>query len=293
MPVHEPDDNFDFCGTDEDPRFSRRQIVGAFGFVGLVTIGGGLTSAAVAAARPSKKKKQPKGKGPGPRPAPGPAKTGTTVAAAGTDSCAIVPEETGGPFPADGSNGINVLTQAGIIRSDIRSSFGASTASAPGLPVRLEITVIDHAKSCAPINGAAVYVWHCDANGGYSMYSQGLANENYLRGVQPTGATGTATFTTMFPGAYPGRWPHIHFEIYPSVEKATTSRNRLITSQLALPDDGCKTIYATKGYEASRRNFVPGALLQDNVFSDGVDHQLATVTGNATDGFVIKLAITI
>ncbi len=283
MPFPGPDDNFHFCGTDEDPRFSRRQIVSALGIAGLFTVGGGLTTAAVAASSNAKKKKPPK------------AKATTTVASAGTDAaaCAIVPEETGGPFPGDGSNGINVLTMAGIVRSDIRSSFGASTTTAAGLPVRLDITVTDHTKACAPMNGGAVYVWHCDPNGGYSMYSEGLAQDNYLRGVQPTNAKGTATFTTTFPGAYPGRWPHIHFEVYPSVEKATTSRNRLITSQLALPDDGCKTIYAAKGYEASRRNFVPGSILRDNVFRDGVDHQLATLTGNATDGYVIKLTIAV
>jgi hypothetical protein len=51
-----------------------------------------------------------------------------STAATGTDaSCATIPEETAGPFPGDGSNGPDVLSQSGVVRSDIRSSFGTST----------------------------------------------------------------------------------------------------------------------------------------------------------------------
>ena len=36
---------------------------------------------------------------------------------------AEIPQETEGPYPADGSNGPTVLTSTGVVRSDIRSSF--------------------------------------------------------------------------------------------------------------------------------------------------------------------------
>src|SRR3954447_13254045 len=44
-----------------------------------------------------------------------------------------IPEETGGPFPADGSNGINVLTESGIVRRDLATSFGTASAVAAGV----------------------------------------------------------------------------------------------------------------------------------------------------------------
>ena len=99
-----------------------------------------------------------------------------------------LPEETGGPFPGDGSNGANVLNQSGIVRSDITSSFGSSTTKAEGVPLSITMTINDYANNKAPLAGGAVYVWHCDREGRYSLYSQGVTGENYLRGVQETDA---------------------------------------------------------------------------------------------------------
>ena len=59
--------------------------------------------------------------------------------------CAVIPEETAGPFPGDGSNGPNVLAQSGVVRSDIRSSFGSSTTVAEGVPLTIELTIQDAA----------------------------------------------------------------------------------------------------------------------------------------------------
>src|SRR5687767_5045867 len=82
-----------------------------------------------------------------------------------------VPEETGGPFPADGSNGRNVLVQTGIVRSDITSSFGGPKGVATGVPTTLALTLLDHDDGRSkPLGGAAIYVWHCDSKGRYSMY---------------------------------------------------------------------------------------------------------------------------
>src|SRR5262245_33798282 len=53
----------------------------------------------------------------------------------GALACSLIPSETAGPYPGDGTNGPNVLTQSGIVRSDIRASFGsAGTTVAPGTP---------------------------------------------------------------------------------------------------------------------------------------------------------------
>lgn len=203
-----------------------------------------------------------------------------------------VPDETGGPFPGDGSNGANVLDDAGIVRSDITSSFGTSTTRAEGVPLEVNLTVTDSANGYAAMAGVAVYVWHCDREGRYSMYSQGVEDENYLRGVQPTDDSGTATFTTIFPAAYVGRWPHLHFEVYRSTGESTSSGQIVKTSQLALPEAACNAVYATPGYEGSVGTMSRTTLTSDTVFGDdGGIHQLATVTGDVTSGYVANLTI--
>ena len=92
-----------------------------------------------------------------------------------------------------------------------------------------------------------MYLWQCDINGDYSMYSDRVRNENFLRGVQEADSAGRLKFVSIFPGAYTGRWPHIHFEVYPSLDDATSASNKLRTSQIALPADVCDTVYATAG----------------------------------------------
>jgi protocatechuate 3,4-dioxygenase beta subunit len=196
-----------------------------------------------------------------------------------------IPEETSGPYPGDGSNGANVLTQSGIVRRDITSSFGSSTTKAEGVPLGITMTINDFANNKSPLAGAAVYLWHCDREGRYSLYSQGITNENYLRGVQETDDRGQVKFDTIFPACYSGRWPHIHFEVYPSLAKATNSSNKIATSQMALPEATAKAVYATSGYEQSVRNLSQVSLNSDNVFSDGYDLQMPEVTGDENNGY--------
>ncbi|KQY59943.1 hypothetical protein ASD11_10585 [Aeromicrobium sp. Root495] len=205
-----------------------------------------------------------------------------------------IPEETNGPFPADGSNGVNVLTATGIVRSDIRSSFGEATGTAEGVPLDFTLTVVDVSsadEAGKPLAGAAVYVWHCDRAGAYSMYSDEAKDENYLRGVQETDQDGRVTFTSIFPACYDGRWPHIHFEVYPSLADATSATGRMRTSQLAFPQDVCESVYATKGYETSVANLARVSLDSDLVFSDGYSLQMATVSGSASDGCTATLRV--
>ena len=222
------------------------------------------------------------------------ATAGASVAAgssADAASCDIIPEETAGPFPGDGSNGPDVLSQTGVVRKDIRSSFGSSSGVAEGVPLSISLALQD-GVDCAPLAGAAVYVWHCDRAGDYSLYSQAAANENYLRGVQAAGDDGVVTFDSIFPACYQGRWPHIHFEVYPSLETANDEANKIATSQIALPKDVCDTVYATTGYEQSVQNLSRLSLQTDMVFADdGAVHQLGTMSGDVAKGYWVRLTV--
>jgi protocatechuate 3,4-dioxygenase beta subunit len=213
-------------------------------------------------------------------------------------SCTTIPSETAGPYPGDGTNSnssgtVNVLTQSGIVRSDIRSSFGSFSGTAAGVPLTVTLTLVNSAASCANLAGYAIYLWHCNRDGNYSLYSSGVTSQNYLRGVQVTDSNGQVTFTTIFPGCYSGRWPHIHFEIYSSLSAATVGSNDIKTSQLALPASACNQVYGVvSGYSSSATNFGSITLATDNVFGDdSAAHQIATVSGDATNGFAASLQV--
>jgi protocatechuate 3,4-dioxygenase beta subunit len=216
----------------------------------------------------------------------------SSSAAAGTGT--EIPDETAGPYPGDGSNGPDVLEQSGIVRSDIRSSFGEMSGTAEGVPMTLELTVADLANGGIPFEGVAVYVWHCTREGGYSLYSDGVTDQNFLRGVQIADSSGKVSFTSIFPACYTGRWPHIHFEVYPDQASITDSANAIATSQVALPQDVCETVFAEEGYEASVSNLSQLSLTSDNVFGDdGGASQLATVTGDVANGYTVTLPVRI
>jgi protocatechuate 3,4-dioxygenase beta subunit len=203
---------------------------------------------------------------------------GNTGTDATPDQCERIPGETGGPFPGNGTNGANALALAGIVRSDIRTSVGPASATAPGIDLALTMKLTDTA--CMPLVGYAVYVWQADRDAEYSMYTGPATTENYLRGVQITDATGSVTFQTIFPACYPGRWPHVHFEVYASMAAATSGANRLAVSQLAFPEPICNEVYATTGYESSVTSLAGVTLASDGVFrDDGGEHQLATMSG--------------
>jgi protocatechuate 3,4-dioxygenase beta subunit len=215
----------------------------------------------------------------------------STTSPAATD-VGVIPEETAGPFPGDGSNGPNALTQNGVVRQDIRSSFGGATGTAAGVLTTLKLRIVDTTKGGAAVPNAAVYVWHCDREGRYSMYSDGVTDENYLRGVQETAADGSVQFSTIFPACYDGRWPHMHFEVYQSLDSATSYSSKLRTSQLAIPEDRCREVYGVvDGYDASVDNLDRVSLDTDLVFSDGYSLQLVTVTGSAEEGYTFSLNV--
>ena len=212
--------------------------------------------------------------------------------------CAALPWETQGPYPADGSNSsagqvVNVLTQEGVIRQDIRSSFGDFTGTADGPQLDLELVLLG-ADGCTPLVGHAIYVWHCDPVGKYSLYN--IADANYLRGVGVSDDNGQVKFTTIFPGCYDGRWPHIHFEIFKDAASAVAGEASLLTAQLALPQDVCAALYASDPrYPGSTANLDRQTLQSDGVFGDNSAAQLAqqtlAMTGDAATGYQGKVTI--
>ncbi len=207
-------------------------------------------------------------------------------------TCSKIPEETAGPYPGDGSNGANVLNVSGVIRSDIRSSFGGLSGTAAGIPLTVNLTIVS-ATTCAPLANRAVYLWHCDRGGNYSLYSSSVTNQNYLRGVQAADSSGKLSFATIFPGCYAGRWPHIHFEVFNTLAASAVYTNKIATSQIALPKATCDQVYATTGYSSSATNLNGVSLATDGIFSDGSQLQLATMTGNVTDGLVATLTVAV
>ncbi len=255
-------------GFDLGTLHSRRRFLGVLGLgvagLGLAACGGGSSSTSSSSSS-----------------------SATTTSASGE-----IPDETAGPYPGDGSNGPDVLEQTGIVRGDIRSSFGDASGTAEGVPMTLELTISDLANGGVPFAGVAVYVWHCTREGGYSLYSDGITDQNYLRGVQIADADGTVRFTSIFPACYTGRWPHIHFEVYPDEAGITDATSAIATSQVALPKEVCDTLFAQEGYETSVRNLSQLSLDSDNVFGDdGGAAQMATVTGDVSGGYTVALAV--
>lgn len=219
--------------------------------------------------------------------------TGSGTGSGASGSCVtLIPEETAGPYPGDGSNGANVLNLSGVVRSDIRASFAGLSGTAQGVPLTVELTLVD-ASSCSPLAERAVYLWHCDWQGRYSLYSSGVTNQNYLRGVQQTDGAGKVAFTSLFPACYDGRWPHIHFEVYPSLSAATSVRNKVATSQIALPKATCDLVYATSLYAGSAANLSRVSLATDMVFRDSSALELATVTGDVAGGLTAALTVAV
>lgn len=213
----------------------------------------------------------------------------TAIAADGS-TCVAYPGETEGPYPADGRGRgtvVSVLGGEALQRRDIRGSFGGLSGAATGVPLELEMKLVDADNACAPLAGRAVYVWHCDAAGKYSLYD--LPQQNYLRGLQVADAQGVVRFTTIFPGCYAGRFPHIHFEVFETAARATNGREAQLTSQIALPLAADQAVYADARYTGSTANLSRVSLERDNVFGDNTSAQVAAqtlaLTGSASAGY--------
>ncbi|WP_247235002.1 intradiol ring-cleavage dioxygenase [Telluribacter sp. SYSU D00476] len=206
---------------------------------------------------------------------------GTTgsVTNPGTSStaCAVAPTETAGPFPTK--------SPASFVRSDI-------TDGRTGYKMTAKITIGNTNNGCAPLAGAIVDIWHCDATGNYSEYGgTGMQSTNYqsvhfLRGRQVTDANGLVTFTTIFPGWYSGRATHIHVHIY------NDNGTSLKVTQIAFPEGESSAVALVNGYSKGMSGYTTNA--RDNVFgNDGGVNQIATVSGNTTDGFELTIQMNV
>ena len=205
--------------------------------------------------------------------------------------CVATPTEIRGPFPADGTRSwgraFNILSEQGLERPDIRSSIGGLDGTAEGVELKLALGVVS-APGCEPLGGRAVYLWQCDARGDYSMYNR--EDVNYLRGLQPCNAEGIAQFTTIVPGCYGGRTPHVHLEVFESVPAAISGASPLLVSQLALPADACRAVYTDRAtYGESMDNLMRWPAERDFMFAGDPPAvqaaQTITMHGSPTAGY--------
>ncbi|MBS1746555.1 MAG: T9SS type A sorting domain-containing protein [Bacteroidetes bacterium] len=199
-------------------------------------------------------------------------------------SCTPTPELTDGPYP-------DIFTSTHTISSITRSDI---TDSQVGIPLTVTFTVVDE-TSCLPVEGVDIYVWHCNADGYYSEYSQqgylgtkDYTNAEFLRGIQTTDANGQVTFQTIYPGWYTPRATHIHVRSYiNSVLESTT--------QLCFPDTDNTTVYNTSHYTGHGQNTTKNST--DMVFSPLNSSELTLVTfsvsGNTTNGYTATAQLTI
>lgn len=279
------------------PAAGRRQALGALGSLGLLTLagcGGGGAAGSTGTSTLSTALATSASTATDSATA---AETAAATTSATTSSCQVVPEETAGPYPADGStasnNNYNVLALAGIVRSDIRTNVGSSV-QVGGAPLTLSITLTNTQSACAPLAGYAIYLWHCTREGTYSVYTTQSLADNHLRGVQETDTNGNVRFVTVVPGCYAGRMPHMHLEIYRSLSTANSAGNKLRTTQLAFPTDTLRAIYGSAaGYSQSVANLNGISFATDNVFSDGTSLEMVDFSGDATNGYSASIAISI
>jgi protocatechuate 3,4-dioxygenase beta subunit len=193
---------------------------------------------------------------------------------AGASGCVTGPEETAGPYP----DRLGMINNAAFYRQDV-------TEGRSGLPVTLALTVVNTKTGCTPVANSNVEIWQCDATGNYSEYAQPLFNgagQTFLRGLQTTDANGLVIFKTIYPGWYAGRATHIHAQVF--MNGLTVK-----TTQIAFPEEISAAVYRTGVYASHGQNTTTNA--RDSVFSDGVQDELASVTGDTANGYTATLQI--
>lgn len=209
--------------------------------------------------------------------------TSSTATSMSTSSssgvCTLIPTETIGPFPLS-----TLLDNSLVLRENIAEEK-------TGVPLQVKLKLVDINNNCSPVS-AYVYIWHCDKEGSYSGYSTnnnaGQAGKTYCRGVQYTDTSGVAHFTTIYPGWYAGRITHIHFQIFLTTY-GSSARSTAI-SQMAFPMAITSAVYNSALYTKGQNTSVT-SFSADNVFSDGVEYQMATVTGSVAEGYVAELEV--
>ncbi|MCK7556061.1 intradiol ring-cleavage dioxygenase [Chitinophaga sedimenti] len=195
----------------------------------------------------------------------------------GSTDCVVAPTETEGPFPTK--------SPSSYVRSDI-------TDGRTGYKMTATITIGKVSNGCAALANAIVDIWHCDKEGNYSEYGgTGMQSTNYtgvhfLRGRQTTDSNGQVKFTSIFPGWYQGRATHIHVHVYDA------SGNSLKVTQIAFPEGTGSAVAVVNGYSKGLSGYTYNK--NDNVFSDDTaGTEIATVTGNTTDGFTLAIKLNV
>lgn len=225
------------------------------------------------------------------------------------NACVVSPSETQGPFPADGSvmaigdttptraaemakTAPNILVQSGLVRTDLTRSFGDFKGTAEGVPFRLKLKITD-AYDCVGLKNKFVYLWLADAHGTYSVYNH--PDQNWLRGAGITDQNGEITFDMVVPGCYPGRYPHIHVQVFENQDWATSGRNALLTSQFIVPEWVCRQVYGLPLYKGSPEHMAKTSVNWDGVFRYSspaeVAMQTPVVTGDRRAGYVGEVRV--
>ncbi|OIN60759.1 dioxygenase family protein [Arsenicibacter rosenii] len=212
-----------------------------------------------------------------------PSSTGTSTSTGSTNgsstgNCSVTPSETEGPFPTK--------TPGNLVRKDIRDDR-------TGVAFTINITIKNANSSCAALSGALVDIWHCDKDGYYSEYggtsmqSVNYTSVDFLRGRQTTDSNGLVSFTSIFPGWYASRAPHIHVHIY------NASGKSLLVTQITFPYDISNLVYTTGQSYGYTKGSQDTKNETDNVFSDGFTNELATVSGSLSAGFTLTHTIVV
>ena len=192
------------------------------------------------------------------------------------ESCVVSPSETKGPFP--------IKTPSQLVLENIKSDR-------VGIALLINLTIENKNNDCLPLENVLVDVWHCDKDGNYSEYGGTQMQQtdytavHFLRGRQTTNTKGEVSFLSIFPGWYQGRAPHVHVEVL------SASGSSLLVTQIAFPETVSSEVYASTNYAAHGQ--ADTSNVRDNVFSDSLDAELATISGNLTDGYTLTKKITV
>jgi protocatechuate 3,4-dioxygenase beta subunit len=199
-----------------------------------------------------------------PSAADGAALGGPAGVASGLVACVLAPEQTAGPYFLEGDK----------LRRDVRDGKR-------GALLTLRTTLVD-VSTCKPIRGAAVDIWHCDANGVYAgVAAQNTVGLRFLRGIQRTDASGVAVFKTIYPGYYSGRTVHIHVRVY-------LGGSVLHTGQLYFPDALTDAVYKRAPY--SRRPSRATRNANDSLYRNG-GRKSTLAVARSGDGYVGRITM--
>jgi len=191
-------------------------------------------------------------------------------------SCTVSPSETKGPFP--------IKTPSQLVLENIKSDR-------VGIALLINLKIENKKNNCEPLSGVLVDVWHCDKDGNYSEYGGTQMQQtdyttvHFLRGRQTSDTSGNVSFISIYPGWYQGRAPHVHVEVLSS------SGTSLLVTQIAFPETISSQVYSSTNYASHGQADTANA--KDNVFSDSLADELATMTGNITDGYTLTKTITV